>query len=233
MSPIRTASTPFLALLAGVACLGIQSALVALQSEAPPEQPADAAPDSRAEVMTPVEVDGYGPWRLGMSPDEVRAVAEHGPYTPVQSTGGLETANGTFQGEPANVSFVFGPSGLYHLQLWVYEGRDPEAAEEAFHRAYRWLSERFGALQVDGRPVPEDLDREGLAALVPASFRGEGTAADLEAMEPGDALELGPPERVHLHPRVPVENAQVYASFLHSRQLGTYWVFVYLKTPPA
>ena len=210
----------FLALLIGLASLGTPPALA--------DQPPEAAPEAR-----PAEVDGYGPWRLGMSPDEVRAVAEHGPYTLVQATGGLETANGTFQGEPANVSFVFGPSGLYHLQVWVYEGQDLEAAEAAFHRAYLWLSERFGALHLDGRPVPEGLDREGVLALVPDSFRAAGDAVDLDAAEPGDSLQVAPPERVHLHPRVAVEGAQVYASFLHSEQLGIYWVFVYVKTPPA
>lgn len=224
----RTAShraRPLLALLACAAWLGVPPILAAQGPESDPSPP--------PETFEPVEVEGYGPWQLGMSPDQVRAVEEHGPYTPVQATGGLETANGDFLGEPANVSFVFGPSGLFHLQVWVYEGQDLDAAEDAFHRAYRWLSERFGALHLDGRPVPEGLDREGLAALVPESFWEEEASVDLDAVEPGDSLELGPPERIHLHPRVPVDGAQVYASFLHSRQLGTYWVFVYVKTPPA
>lgn len=177
-------------------------------------------------------MEGYGPWRLGMTPDEVRAVEEQGPYTSVQATGGLETANGDFMGRPANVSFVFGPAGLHHIQVWAYEGQDLAAAEDAFFAAYRHLSERFGDLRADGRSVPAGLSWDQVLELVPASFRDTSEARDLREMKPGETLQAGI-RKLHLHPRAEVEGAQVYASLLHSPQLGLYWVFVYYKTPPA
>ncbi|MEO8127860.1 MAG: hypothetical protein ABI822_12250 [Bryobacteraceae bacterium] len=52
-----------------------------------------------------------GPWKLGMTRDEVKAVKDNGPYKPVRLTGGIETANGIFDGERRNVAFVFGENG--------------------------------------------------------------------------------------------------------------------------
>ncbi|HEX5716731.1 MAG TPA: hypothetical protein VF179_11280, partial [Thermoanaerobaculia bacterium] len=89
-------------------------------------------------------VEGYGPWRFGMKPAEVQAVEAHGPYTPVHSTGGLETKNGPFAGETRNVSFVFTPAGLAHIQVWAYQGNDFEQAAKELHGVYRYLVETFG-----------------------------------------------------------------------------------------
>lgn len=177
-----------------------------------------------------VEIEGYGPWTFGMTPEAVRGVEAHGPYSAVEATGGLETPNGEFMGRRANVSFVFGPGGLHLIQVWAYEGRDPAAAGDAFYEAYRHLSERFGRLHADGRPVAEGLSRDQVLGLVPASFRDASEAADLEAMEPGDSIQAGV-ERLHLHPQATISGAAVFASFAHSRELGLYWVFVYYRTP--
>lgn len=70
------------------------------------------------------EVQGYGPWKFGMKPAEVEAVKEFGPYSPVQSTGGLETMNGEFLGQKTPVSFIFRPAGLHHIQIWGVLGPD-------------------------------------------------------------------------------------------------------------
>src|SRR5687768_17888926 len=92
------------------------------------------------------ESAGYDPWRLGMSREEVQAAASHGPYSPVGATGGLETRNAQFQGKPITASFAFGPQGLGLIQLWLYEGQDLPAAIQAFHGAYTYLGDQFGAL---------------------------------------------------------------------------------------
>lgn len=44
-------------------------------------------------------------------------MAAYGPYVAVPSTGGLETANGSFDGYKTNISFVFGENGLRHLAV--------------------------------------------------------------------------------------------------------------------
>lgn len=50
------------------------------------------------------EVRGFEPWRLGMTREEVLALSGTGPYTPVLSTGGLETSNARFQGKQVTAS---------------------------------------------------------------------------------------------------------------------------------
>lgn len=178
----------------------------------------------------PGVVEGYGPWAFGMTPEAVRGVEEHAPYSAVEATGGLETPNGELMGRRANVSFVFGPGGLRLIQIWAYEGGELAAAEDAFFEAYRHLSERFGPLHADGRPFAEGLSREQVLELVPASFRDASEAQDLEGMKPGDSIQASV-ERLHLHPQAPIAGAGVFASFAHSPQLRLYWVFVYYRTP--
>jgi hypothetical protein len=178
------------------------------------------------------QVIGYGPWRFGMSKAEVEEVKEFGPYTPVASTKGLETKKGPFVGEDRNVSFVFGPGGLSHIQVWVYEGRSYEEAVRQFYRAYQHLTDNFGPVHQDGSPWPADLTPETFAARIPSEYRLSSTPesfmADLESS--GSAkLEVS---KLHLHPQRPIQNAEVYASLVHSPKMGSYWVFLYYKMPP-
>src|SRR5262245_48527534 len=88
-----------------------------------------------AGLLLQVEpVRGFGPWRLGMSKAEVTAVTQSAPYKDVPSTGGLETASGSFEGRTVNVSFVFGETGLWKIQIWAYEGKDLDEAISAWRR---------------------------------------------------------------------------------------------------
>lgn len=178
-------------------------------------------------------VEGYGPWRFGMKPAEVQAVEAHGPYTPVHSTGGLETKNGPFQGETRNVSFVFGPAGLSHIQIWVYEGNDLEQAVKEFHGAYRHLVETFGPVHRDGDLWPADLALDAFKSRIPPEF-GQGGSSFSSFMEKLQAQGSGQVEmlRLHLHPQECAEGAQVYGSLVYAPKLTAYWVFVYYKLPP-
>jgi hypothetical protein len=177
------------------------------------------------------EVDGYGPWRFGMSKAQVLAIEQFAPYTPVASTEGLETQKGPFMGETRNVSFAFGLGGLSHIQIWVYEGKSYEEAIQQFHHAYQHLVENFGPVHQDGNPWPADLTAETLASRIPPEYQESGSPEKLmeELKSKGsakvDTLKL------HLHPQKPVKGADVYASFLHSPRLGFYWVFLYYKLP--
>lgn len=176
-------------------------------------------------------VDGYGPWRFGMSKDEVQAVQKLGPYTPVASTEGLETKNGPFMGETRNVSFVFGLGGLSHIQIWVYEGRDYDEAVQQFYRAYKHLVENFGPVHQDGNPWPADLTAEAFAERIPQEYRRASSREVFvdELKSRGSAqVEIS---KLHLHPQKPIRGADIYGSLLHSPKLGTYWVFLYYKVP--
>jgi hypothetical protein len=103
-----------------------------------------------APLSAAQRVEGYGPWRFGMKHDEVLAVEAHGPYTPVHSTGGLETKNGPFRGETRNISFAFTTAGLWYIQIWAYQGTDYEHAVKELHGVYRYLIETFGPDRHDG-----------------------------------------------------------------------------------
>jgi hypothetical protein len=180
----------------------------------------------------PTDVRGYGPWKLGMTRDQVTAATAEGPYSPVAATGGLETRNGKFQGHPITASFVFDAGGLKHIQLWAYEGQDFTKALSAFHEAYTYLSEHFGSLEADGAPVPAGLSRDDLGSLIPGAFK-TGTAQSQLSQLPQRGSIQAQALKYHLHPQSPPIGAQVYASLIHSPQLGMYWVFVYFKSPPS
>ena len=179
-------------------------------------------------------VEGYGPWRFGMKPEEVQAVEAHGPYTPVHSTGGLETKNGPFQGETRNVSFVFGPAGLSHIQIWAYEGKDFEQAVKEFYGAYRYLTETFGPLCNDQGPWPADLTLDAFKSRIPQEYR-QGAAAPGtfgETLQSQGSVQVQM-LKLHLRPVQPVEGAEVYGSLIYAPKLPGYWVFLYYKLPKA
>ena len=179
-------------------------------------------------------VEGYGPWRFGMSKAEVEAVEKHGPYTPVHSTGGLETKNGSFQGETRNVSFVFDAAGLSHIQIWAYQGNDFEQAVKELHGVYRHLVETFGPVHNDGDPWPADLAPDAFKGRIPPRFQ-QGAAAPGtfgETLQSQGSVQLDM-QRLHLHPQQPVEGAEVYGSLIYAPKLPGYWVFLYYKLPKA
>ncbi len=177
------------------------------------------------------EIDGYGPWRFGMSKADVQAVAEFGPYTPVASTEGLETKQGPFKGEARNVSFIFGLGGLSQIQIWVYEGRSYDEAVQQFHRAYEHLYENFGPVHQDGNPWPADLTAEIFSSRIPPEYRPTSSPEKfLEELQSKGSVQVET-LKLHLHPQKPVKGADVHVSFLHSPRLGFYWVFLYYKIP--
>lgn len=177
-------------------------------------------------------VNGYGPWHFGMTADQVAQVRELGPYTPVQATGGLETANGRFLGEKTNVSFIFGPQGLRRIQVWAYEGRDLGAAVKAFYSIYKYLEEHFGVLQQDGAACPAGLDLEAFQQRIPASFRDTSHVVTIDQLKAQGSMRAQM-EKVQLGPRRSPAGANVFSSFIHGSQLGSFWVFLYYDAPLA
>ena len=178
-------------------------------------------------------VEGYGPWRFGMKPEEVQAVEAHGPYAPVHSTGGLETKNGPFQGETRNVSFVFDAAGLSHIQVWAYQGNDFDQAVKELHAVYRHLTETFGPVCNDQGPWPADLTLDAFQSRIPPEYR-QGAAAPGtfgETLQSQGSVQLQM-LKLHLRPVQPVEAANVYGSLIYAPKLPGYWVFLYYKLPP-
>lgn len=179
-------------------------------------------------------ITGYGPWQFGMTPEEVRGVAEHGPYAEVSATGGLETQNGVFEGERTHVSFVFGPQGLRHIQIWAYTGESFAQAARAWGRVHRHLGDRFGDLAAEDGPWPRAIAAEDLADRLAAYF-GTGGAGKFPSED--ELRQKGTIEaqiaKLHLRPVAAVPGAEVFASFMKSPQLGLHWVLLYYRPAPA
>ena len=165
-----------------------------------------------------------------MTREAVLALSGTGPYSPVPSTGGLETRNAQFQGKKVTASFVFASERLRQIQIWAYEGQDYEDALLAFHEAYSYLSENFGSLHSDNSKIPAGLALQGLDQLIPSEFRTGTSRSELGALQQKGSIQAQI-HKFHLHPQEPPAGAEVYASLIHSPQIGSYWVFVYFKTP--
>ncbi len=183
-------------------------------------------------AQTESAADRFGPWQLGMARDAVTSVTEHGPYTPVQMTGGLETKHGRFMDHPTNVSFVFDDRDqLKLIQVWAYEGRSYSDALESWHAVYRYLNDRFGPVRLGDTPVPSDLDDPGaLATWLPPEFQRPQEPIDLNQLADGAKLTLHP---VRADLRI-IESSKcegVYASIIRQPEIGGYFVFLFVRTP--
>jgi hypothetical protein len=176
-------------------------------------------------------ITGYGAWRFGMTPAEVSSVQESAPYLPVKMTGGLETANGRFLGEKTNVSFIFGARGLRRIQIWVYEGHDFGAAVKAFYATFKHLAD-FGALRLGDDASPAGLTLEAFQQRIPASFSDQSRNVTMDQLQAKGSLQAQF-EKLRLCPERPPAGGTVSSSFIHSPQLGVYYVFLYYDAPPS
>ncbi|HYB52490.1 MAG TPA: hypothetical protein VEG84_01370 [Thermoanaerobaculia bacterium] len=159
--------------------------------------------------------EGFGPWRLGMTREEVAAVAEYEPYTPVASTGGLETRNGLFAGQKATVSFIFGEKGLRLIQIWAYEGQSVDEAVSAFFRVYQHLESTCGELETE----------LGLPEHASASQFHDAVEKALSEVPPRR------PAKLQLAPLEKSPGAAVFATFMTQPQVRNVYVFLYYRAP--
>ena len=107
----------------------------------------------RQRLSDAARVNGFGPWRFGMSQEDVLAESDYGPYRPVEATGGLETFNGQWDGDEANISFVFQDEGLDRIQIWAYEGESRDEALKAWWRVASFLQKTHGAIEFPQFPT--------------------------------------------------------------------------------
>jgi hypothetical protein len=172
-----------------------------------------------AQLATPSPVaaaePGYGPWRLGMSREQVTAVAEGAPYVPVSTTGGIETRNGMFAGSKTTISFVFGERGLRIIQIWAYEGKDTGAAVAALHRVYEHLEKTRGTVQVSGLSMPAHADAN--------TFTGQVRTAL-------SSVRADKPAKLQISPTARSPDVLVFSSLIRHPQFG-YYVFLYYRWP--
>jgi hypothetical protein len=106
----------------------------------------------------PAFAGGFGPWKFGMSADEIRAAESHGPYRAF-SNGDLETYSAEFGGRSQNAQFYLKDGTLWRIALRTFEGTDLSKATRAWMETYTILKELHGSLETPG------LSGEDLAAL--------------------------------------------------------------------
>ena len=141
-----------------------------------------------------------GPWKLGMTREEVMAVRDHGPYVPVRVTGGIETANGIFDGEKKNVAFVFGQNGgVNKIQVWAYEGKSEDEALKSWYRVYKYFAKRYGTVESSILGFPPAIDEQEFLKRSRKVLAAPPTA---------------PGARMQMAPRPMPADARVFASFM-------------------
>lgn len=182
-------------------------------------------------LQTDEAILGYGEWRFGMTPDEVRAVASASPYTPVATTGGLETAGGSFRGRQTNVSFIFGPRGLQVIQVWAYEGKDFDDALAALHDVYEVLSEKVGRLQLGGQILEKDLSVAALTERLPPEMGASDPTIPEAELTTSGSFSVHP-INLRLEPIIPRPGPQMFAVFQKVPELGLYLVMLLHRAAP-
>jgi hypothetical protein len=166
-----------------------------------------------------------GPWRLGMSREEVQSFQEYGPYQIVVVTGGLETHNAVLDGRQKNVSFVFDDDGLAYIQVWEYEGSDYESAKTAVLEVFEFFLDRYGGAEIPGIEVSgaAGLDRRVMEVVLcrvlgPAREIGRKTAEEQSA-----AMIL----LFDMKPKEQPEQSRVHSQFGYHARFDTFYVMVF------
>lgn len=196
-----------------------------------PTAPARVAP-AASVAQAQDAIDGFGPWKFGMSREEVAAFEEFGPFEPVQSTGGLETYNADFDGRPTNVSFVFDEAGLQLVQIWAYEGPDFEEAAAGLHRVYEHIIANFGEMMMAGGKLEAGLDVDALIERIPEPFHGDVTPLTLEDIQArGGSMQVSRPIVLRLEPVWQPQGGRILATLRRSEDIGSFWVFLFYIRP--
>lgn len=102
----------------------------------PDEQPKEAKKEIRATG------GGYGPWKFGMTMDEVSAVTECGPYRP-EAEGGLQCIHAPWEEfNDKHADFFFDGSGrLSQIRLWLnVKGINEDQAKGYLEGAEKFLA---------------------------------------------------------------------------------------------
>lgn len=136
------------------------------------------------------------PWQFGMSPKDVAAVEECGPYKSF-SNGDLETYSGIFNGKKENFQFFFHEGKLRRIGIYLYEGDDPAAGAQVWLGLYQTLTRLFGSVE-----TPENV------APISAQAIGAFNAKALEAVQG--------PGKIQMAPLAPPKDAFVFSSFMRN-----------------
>lgn len=134
------------------------------------------------------ETGGLPPWHFGMTPQQVSAFADYGPYRAF-GNGDVETYAGLFDGRKENVQFFFKEGKLARIGVYLYEGQDLKEAAKAWGRTYATLKSMFGDIELpDVHIVGEDkaLTPEQVGAAGGANTEVTGKSQMAPIRQPAD-----------------------------------------------
>lgn len=100
---------------------------------------------------------GLGPWKFGMSKDEVKAISQFGPYKSFRN-GDLEIQAYEFDRRQRNVQFYFDERGLNRIEINYYEDREPAQATAAFRDVCEYYRREYG--QVEARFIEHSQETD-------------------------------------------------------------------------
>lgn len=129
------------------------------------------------------------PWQFGMSPEEVSAIAECGPYKSF-SNGDLETYRGVFDGKEENFQFFFQGGKLRRIGIYLYEGQDPSAGAMEWLSLHGAMAKHFGAIETPGNALASasKADRSAFTQHALQAVLGPGKTQMAPASQPQDAF---------------------------------------------
>jgi hypothetical protein len=169
-----------------------------------------------AAMPTPANAADAFPWKFNMSPDEVSAVQEFGPYRTFKN-GDLETYKGLYSGHEENFQFFFTDNKLRRIGIYLYEGHDLQVAGRKWLDLYDALSHSYGQVETPDNQVAVPASEEGRQAFVDTAFSVVADKAKTQMApikQPAESL--------------------VFSSFSRADVEGERWyyVVVYFDRPP-
>lgn len=155
-------------------------------------------------IVASADAGGLSPWQFGMTPQQVSAFADDGPYKTF-SNGDLETYAGRFGGRKENVQFFFKDGKLARIGIYLYEGEDLKEAAKVWGRTYATLQSMFGGIELpDIRAVdaskPLTPEQVGLAGGANTEATGKSQMAPLK--QPADKFVFASLRRALVQGRV-------------------------------
>lgn len=118
---------------------------------------------------------GLGPWKFGMSKDEVKAISQFGPYKSFRN-GDLEIQAYEFDRRQRNVQFYFDERGLNRIEINYYEDREPAQATAAFRDVCEYYRREYGQVEARFIEHSQETDCTKIAEAATAQVDKTGKA---------------------------------------------------------
>ncbi len=168
---------------------------------------------------------GLGPWRLGMSKEQIVAFAEQGPYADA-ANGGVETSATKFKGRKTSTSLAFTDAKLSSVVVRLYAGDSWGPARDAVLDVFDQFAKSYG-----GANVKEISDKVQRAELETILDRTLGTAESMNGQyaKKGKSMTA----RYDMVPLKQPAESRLHCQWSYIGKTNTYAVYLYQDLPGA